>query len=320
MRKDQFRFTTDPNPHVARGREIVKKYPEVRELMGPYPLSALYILVWTAIQVAIALYLGLNDLSWGWVLLASFLIGAIMNHGLFAMMHEAAHDLIVKGKNNNRILGIICNLAQGFPSAIGFRTFHIIHHAHMSEYDYDADMAFHKEAQWVGRSPFRKIIWFLGFLAVEAVRPMRLKKGSLIDLWLIINFVAVIAFNTLIYWWGGPQALGYLLLSTFFAVGLHPVGARWIQEHYLFKEDQETYSYYGILNKINFNIGYHNEHHDLFKVPWIHLPKLKAMAPEFYDELYAHQSWTKLLLRFIFDKNLTLYSRIVRPSTKGYEV
>jgi len=31
----------------------------------------------------------------------------------------------------------------------------------------------------------------------------------------------------------GPKALLYLLISFFFSVGLHPLGARWIQEHYL---------------------------------------------------------------------------------------
>ncbi|CAG8799102.1 12159_t:CDS:2, partial [Racocetra fulgida] len=43
---------------------------------------------------------------------------------------------------------------------------------------------------------------------------------------------------------------------------LHPVAARYIQEHYTFDDGQETYSYYGRLNKIFMNIGYHNEHHD----------------------------------------------------------
>jgi sphingolipid delta-4 desaturase len=92
------------------------------------------------------------------------------------------------------------------------------------------------------------------------------------------------------------------------------VGARWIQEHYVMVPGQETYSYYGPLNKFCYNVGYHNEHHDLMMVPWSKLPELKRMAPEFYDNLYAHQSWTKLLLKFIFTPELNLYSRVVRPS------
>jgi len=61
-------------------------------------------------------------------------------------------------------------------------------------------------------------------------------------------------------------------------------------------------------------MGYHNEHHDFVTVPWSRLPALKRAAPEFYDTLYAHRSWTRLLLRFVFDSDRTLFDRIVRPS------
>ena len=54
----------------------------------------------------------------------------------------------------------------------------------------------------------------------------------------------------------------YLTLSFFFSLGLHPVGARWIQEHYTYDFDQETTSYYGPINRVALNMGYHNEHHD----------------------------------------------------------
>ena len=36
------------------------------------------------------------------------------------------------------------------------------------------------------------------------------------------------------------------------------------------------------------------------------------MAPEFYDNLKYHTSWTKLLFRFLFDQELSLFSRILR--------
>jgi sphingolipid delta-4 desaturase len=103
-----------------------------------------------------------------------------------------------------------------------------------------------------------------------------------------------------------------VLFSTFFGIGLHPLGARWIQEHYTFVPGQETYSYYGILNRLAFNIGYHNEHHDLMKVPWVHLPKVKKLAPEFYDHLHAHRSLTRVLFQWLFDRDLDLYTRITR--------
>ncbi|HZH76302.1 MAG TPA: fatty acid desaturase, partial [Archangium sp.] len=74
----------------------------------------------------------------------------------------------------------------------------------------------------------------------------------------------------------------------------------------------ETYSYYGPLNVLAFNVGYHNEHHDFPYVPGSRLPKLRAMAPEFYDGLLSHQSWTATLWNFVMSPSLGGYSRIKR--------
>ena len=97
-----------------------------------------------------------------------------------------------------------------------------------------------------------------------------------------------------------------------FALGLHPLGARWIQEHYTLDSEQETYSYYGPLNLLALNMGYHNEHHDFPAIPWNRLPEVTRLAPEYYENLSSHSSWTKLLLEFIFNPEYTLYSRVRR--------
>jgi len=160
-----------------------------------------------------------------------------------------------------------------------------------------------------------KAAWLAAFAGIQGlVRTHRLKKVSFFDRWIVANFVAQICATGALYWFVGPRPLIYLAVSSISAIGLHPLGARWIQEHFVFAEDQETYSYYGPLNRVCFNMGYHNEHHDFVTVPWSRLPALKRTAPEFYDTLYAHRSWTRLLLRFVFDSDRTLFDRIVRPS------
>tara|TARA_R110002072_G_scaffold64203_3_gene159523 strand:- start:132705 stop:133739 length:1035 start_codon:yes stop_codon:yes gene_type:complete len=312
--------TKEQNPHASRSRQILKKYPEVRSLLGPNLWSGPLILAVVALQFAIGYLMQANDISWWWIVFTAFFIGAFASHSLFVMLHEACHDLVAKSKTANKVWGIICNIPQGFPSALGFRTFHLLHHAHMSEYDYDADLANHWEAKLVKNIWWRKALWFVFFMFVEGVRPSRLKKGKVLDTWTFFNILIVIVADILIFFFLGPKVLGYLMISTFFSIGLHPVGARWIQEHYVYKEGQETYSYYGILNRLSFNVGYHNEHHDLYKIPWNNLPKLKAMAPEFYDNLYAHTSWTKLILNFIFNPKMDLYSRITRQSIGHHKV
>ena len=39
----------------------------------------------------------------------------------------------------------------------------------------------------------------------------------------------------------------------------------------------------------------------------------RTHAPEFYDDLQAHHSWTALLIAFLRDRHITLFSRVVRP-------
>ncbi|MFB6305827.1 MAG: fatty acid desaturase, partial [Flavobacteriales bacterium] len=180
------------------------------------------------------------------------------------------------------------------------------------DYDMDADMANHREARAIGNTAIGKAFWLLLFPIFQAQRPPRIKYLKLTTKWTKINFVVILIFDILIFWLFGGQALVYLIASTFFAVGLHPLGARWIQEHYIVAPPQETYSYYGILNTVALNVGYHNEHHDFPSVPWNKLPKIREYAPEYYNNLVYHTSWTKLLFKFLFDPKLSLYSRIER--------
>jgi sphingolipid delta-4 desaturase len=258
-----------------------------------------------------------NDASIWWVLGAAYFVGAFFNHSLFCLKHECTHHLVFKNKTANMWSGILANLTSCTPSYAIFSITHIKHHSHQGEYEMDFDLPLRWEAKLIENTPFGKILWmFLQPLAVS-LRPLRKHTIQYISKWAYVNVLAVIIFDLAILLLMGPYAFLYLFLSTVFGLGLHPLGARWIQEHYVVHKNQETYSYYGWLNNITFNIGHHNEHHDFPGIPWNNLPKLRATAPEFYDTLYYHKSWSKLLLRFFTDKNLTLYSRIERPVSGG---
>jgi sphingolipid delta-4 desaturase len=157
------------------------------------------------------------------------------------------------------------------------------------------------------------VLWLFFFPVFQSTRVSRLKELNLFDGLLIINIAVQLVFNVAIWYFMGWHALGFLFMSFWFSIGLHPVGARWVQEHYLVQDEtQETFSYYGPLNRIAFNVGYHNEHHDFPSIPWNRLPKLKSTAPEYYETLYYHKSWTRLFFRFLFDKEISLFHRIVR--------
>lgn len=306
-----FRFSTVPEPHRERTKEIINKHPKVRLLIGKNPMTAVAVVGMVAAMVGGAWLV--RDASWWIVVLVAYLGGAFLNHALFVMIHECTHHLLFKRKSWNLVAAIVANLPHTFPSAISFVRYHIKHHAFQGIHELDGDLPDHWEAKLINHSFLGKALWMLFFPVFQAIRTFRLKEIKPIDGWIVTNWIVQIAFNVAIWMLFGPKAFFFLLISFFFSVGLHPLGARWIQEHYLtLDEKQETYSYYGPLNTVAFNVGYHNEHHDFPSIPWNKLPDLKEQAPEYYDTLKSHTSWTKLFFRFLFDKNISLYMRILR--------
>lgn len=307
-----FLHTDLPQDHPRRAREILADHPEVRELFGRNAWTALIVFGVVALQLVLAFVL--RDAWWLWIVLAAYCIGAFANHALFVCNHEAAHNLILPKQWQNLVMGIIGDIPLCFPSAVTFRRFHLVHHGHMGEYDLDGDIATRTEARLVGRSAWRKTIWVALLGVSQAMRPMRCKGVPARDrAWVVANFVVIFGIDVAMVVVVGPWALVYLVLSTVFALGLHPVGGRWIQEHFVTKPGQETYSYYGPLNPVALNVGYHNEHHDFAGIPWNRLPRLTALAPEQYDSLDSYRSWTGIIVRFIRDPSLSLSSRITRP-------
>ncbi len=96
----------------------------------------------------------------------------------------------------------------------------------------------------------RKALWLLLFPFFQLTRPPRLKEISLFDGWVFVNIVVQVAYDAAVLFLLGPKALLFLGAAFFFSVGLHPLGARWIQEHYLVHgTNQETSSYYGFAER-----------------------------------------------------------------------
>ena len=254
------------------------------------------------------------------MLAIAWCVGAFANHALFVLIHECTHNMVFKNRIANLWAGILCDLPNAFPSSAAFRKYHLKHHAFQGHYEIDADIPSRWEAKLIGNSFIGKSMWLLLFPVFQALRPPRLKEISFSNKWIWINLLTVLVVDVAIFMYVGPMALIYLVASFFFSVGLHPLGGRWIQEHYLVSAPQETYSYYGPLNKLAFNVGYHNEHHDFSYVPWNNLPKIKAIAPEYYDSLVSHNSWSKLTWQFLTDGDLSLFSRTLREDRGGLKV
>jgi sphingolipid 4-desaturase/C4-monooxygenase len=313
-----FAQSDTPPPHRERAKQILARHPEVRDFFQRDRWSALWTVLLVALQVAVGIALALFDVPWWAIIFTAYAFGAFANHALFVLIHDYTHNVVFRKANANRLGSIFANIAIVFPAAIGFRNHHLLHHKYLGIPGLDADVPTRSEARWVSNSSWRKTLWLSMYWAVQALlRPSTVKTIRTVDGWVVFNTAAMVAAMTPIVWAFGWWPVAYLFASTLFALGVHPVGARWIQEHYVFKEGQETYSYYGPLNKLAFNMGYHNEHHDFPQVPWSRLPAVRAAAPEFYDHLYHHRSWTKLLFHVLFSRKFRLHNRIVRPMPEG---
>ena len=107
--------------------------------------------------------------------------------------------------------------------------------------------------------------WFLDSVAGKAffatfqilfyaLRPMMVYNLPLTRIHAFNVFVQLAVDYLLVQNVGG-KALGYLILSSFLAGSLHPVAGHFIAEHYVWDGlQQETYSYYGILNIFAYNV------------------------------------------------------------------
>ncbi|HMB82168.1 MAG TPA: fatty acid desaturase, partial [Vicinamibacterales bacterium] len=265
-------------PHAGRGRELLAAHPELRALAGPNPVSAIWTVVLVVVQFALAFAVG--GRGWIWWLPCAYIFGATIDHALWVLIHECSHNLMFRSRNANRVTAIVANLPMVVPGAISFCKYHLLHHRHIGELDFDAGVPGPTESRVVGRSAVAKAAWITGFaLVMGIVRPWRMKRIPFVDRWTVINIVVEFACIGALAYWAGAAPFKYLVASTIFAIGLHPLGARWIQEHFALAPGQETYSYYGPLNKLSFNVGYHNEHHDVITIPWSRLPEVRRMAP-----------------------------------------
>jgi sphingolipid delta-4 desaturase len=311
--RNEFYQSAAEQPHRQRTRTMLAAHPEIRVLFGENRWTFALIVAVVALQTSIAAGMGRLGVGGWWVaVIVAWCAGAFANHALYVMIHDATHNLIFRRRAPNQWAAILADLPNVFPAAMGFRVYHLQHHAHQGDYHLDADIANRWEARLVGHSPLGKALWLLCFPLFQLTRPPRLRAIRMWGAWNWANIAVNATYVALVYRFFGANAIVYLTASFFFSVGLHPLGARWIQEHFTLDPVQETFSYYGPLNLFALNVGYHNEHHDFPGVAWNRLPCIRAAAPEFYDTLQSHRSWVKLWLRFIFDPRYDLFSRVER--------
>ena len=292
---------------------MLRKYPQIKDLYGPCARTKYVCTALVAVQLATAY--ALRAAPWWLIVLVAYLFGGVLNQALLLAIHELSHNLGFRKPWQNRAFAQLINLPVGVPVAETFRYYHLLHHVHQGEVGTDTDLPTELEARLLV-GPVSKLFWVLGQGFAYALRPLFVhpKRPSLSEL---LNLALQLGFDLLVLHFWGAKALAYLPISSLIVMGLHPVAGHYISEHYVFRPGQETYSYYGPLNRLTFNVGYHNEHHDFPYIPGSRLAKLRQLAPEYYDSLLHHSSWTSTLWQYITRSDLGGYSRVKRAERQG---
>lgn len=294
-------------PHVDRRKQILQKHPEIKKLMGYDPTIAYVVAVEVVLQIIMCWLV--QDLSWGALVFLGYVVSATLNHSLGSAIHEIGHNLAFGHGRRlaNRGLGMLANLPMVVPLSVTYKIYHSDHHRYLGHDTLDVDIPSRVES-WFFRNPFTKMLWLFCHPAIHGIRPYckSPKPPTVLEM---VNLVIQLSFDALIIYVFGLRSFTYLVLGTWFGLGFHPLAGHFISEHYLFRKGQATHSYYGPLNPILFNVGYHVEHHDFPYIPHTRLAEVKRLAPEFYDHLPYHTSWVKVLWDFIFDTDLGPHAR-----------
>ncbi|KYN40659.1 Sphingolipid delta(4)-desaturase DES1 [Trachymyrmex septentrionalis] len=273
--RTDFEWIYTEEPHASRRKIILEKYPQIKQLFGYDPNFK-----WVVTGMVLIQFLSffiVKDLSYPKLLLLAYCFGGVINHSL--------------------MLGTIMLMFNTL-------TFY------QGDEKLDTDLPTLLEAK-LFCTTFGKFCWILLQPFFYSFRPLVTYPKAPTSLE-YINLVIQLIFDGCVWYFFGGKVLFYLLFGSVTAMGLHPVAGHFISEHYMYKKGFETYSYYGPLNFITFNVGYHNEHHDFPAVPGSRLPEVKRIAAEFYDNLPQHNSWVSVLYDFVMDPEIGPYARMKR--------
>lgn len=296
-------------PHNKRKKAILKKYPMVKNLYG-ISYKTKYIIIFVAVLHFIGLFISTKLQSKIIFTIFACLYGGTLTALGGVLIHECAHSLVINNTFLNTILGYLSNIPIIVPVYTSFQKYHLDHHHYLGVSTKDPDLPLDIEIKFVEGNTLRKLIYIAIYPIFYLGRAMKIKKKILKEeIMNIIFHVFLIYFE---YYFFGMKGIYFHLISTWFGYSLHPAAAHLIQEHFTFVDGQETYSYYGWMNILFLNIGYHNEHHDFCNVSWDKLPELNLMAKEFYDCNEKHNSWVGVIYRFITEPVLGPQSRVAR--------
>lgn len=311
-----FYWELDEEPHMSRRLKISNDHPEVKSLFGHDPNLKFKVLIAVTLQF-LSLYLLRNATSLA-RLFCCYTLSGSLNHYLAMAVHEISHNLGAKKILHNRLLALFASLPLGIPVAMSFKRYHMEHHRYQGEEGVDVDVP----TTWEGRfftGCVGKAIWVFLQPVFYSLRPLVVSPKNP-TFWEFVDYATTFVFDAFVWYFFGTSGLAYLIGGLLLGFGLHPSAGHLISEHIVMSDGYETFSYYGPLNWVMCNVGYHNEHHDFPFVPGSRLHNLARIAPEAYGCIPHYHSWIKVLYDFVMDPKISPFSRTKRVTLEEKEI
>ncbi|XP_074592924.1 sphingolipid delta(4)-desaturase DES1-like [Brevipalpus obovatus] len=324
------------DPHTIRRQLILSKHPEIKNLMVVDPHFKWQVISLVLAQIVTIIFL--RDIkNWLILLPIGYFVTGIVSHALFVAIHEIVHShAFGPGRlRANIVLGMLANLPLIFPVIVFQKQHHFKHHRFTGKYGLDPEAPSDYEKA-VFRTYLGKIAWIIigPFFTAFNYPPPESKNDEKLKNYAFCNALAQLIFSSLVAYYCGIRMILHLIVSFFMVMNLHPIAGERLSDHsFLFKtEDSEifrtkkneiheglpalsTFSYYGPLNMVAFNSGYHVEHHDFPSIPGSKLPLVRKIAPEFYNHLPHYTSRTRAILNFITEPSFGPWSLFTKADT-----
>jgi sphingolipid 4-desaturase/C4-monooxygenase len=291
-------------------------------LFGVDPMTAVWLVVVLSAHMVCTWVFA--SMPWYVMLIGAYSLSAWMAFCLQVIGHEGVHRLVFDSLAGNRIVAILAFLPVfSGPFAMLWMHEHMQHHQTVVDkcvrYGPQQDPVYKKVFKVATLLLFINTVITItstimavpliiatvaGIIGMKYEMPQKFVRAPFnrfprcVNGWMALNIVACAVYWTYLYSWLGLSGVAYQLLGAFFMNGLHPLGMRQVQEHYLKDKGQPTYSVYTSVAPITFNICYHVEHHDFANIPWSRLPALRAMAPEYYNNLIYYDSYWQVMVEF----------------------
>lgn len=291
--------------HIERSKRLIIKYPQIKEISSVCIFLKYQIIFLFGLSIFFS-YLSsfLDNIQY---ILFTWLIGGTLLNSITLGMHEVSHNHAFKSFLHNRILSLICDLSIGLPVSESFRRYHHLHHYEFNKVGLDTDLPSNIE-RIIFKGKLGKFIWVIlqGFfysIRPNIIKPLEITKIQLLSYILnIIRFIILYQINI--------KAALFSIIAILIGTGLHPFASHFIAEHFYNENKYETASYYGWMNIITFNVGYHVEHHDFPHIPGSKLPLLHKITNEYKNNIPIIKSWVLYLIKFIMDDNISLDNRL----------